>query len=359
MKSGAIFEELLDDIRSGRYSACGKLPSEAVLCRRFAVARGTVRTVLAMLRRDGLIETRDGSGSFLTRLAERRTGLIGLVIPDYARFAFFEQVRKHIEARARRMNFRVRLEVAICTEPENIADEMLGKARQLVADRAEGVLFRPMLAARGDAANIRIARVFQESGVPLVLLDQDIVQPPGRSEFDLVAVNNVNAGRRIATHLLARGYRRIAFLMGRDAAAAQNANWGNRLFGLGGELTLRGMKEAVRILRLAPGNAAGLRRAMKAPSPPDAIVCGNDESAVVLIETLRRIGLTVPGDVAVVGFDDLECARSASPAVTTIRQPAELIAATVFKTLLARIRHPGTDPRETYLPAPLVIRKST
>lgn len=359
VKAREIIEQLLADMRSGRYTGAGKLPSEAMLCRRFGVARGTVRVALEALRREGLIKTRDGAGSFLTRIAGRQTGLLGLVMPDYGRFGFFAQIGRHIESRARKMRFHVRLEVARETDPLRVLEEMLDKARQLVADHVEGVVFRPMLTPCGDSANVRVARVFQEAETPLVLLDEDLVQPPGRSEFDLVAVNNVNAGRRIAAHLLARGYRRIAFLMGRDAALARNANWNNRLFGLGGELALRGAQDAIRILRCDPGNAAAIARVMKGPSRPEVIVCGNDEAAIALMDAMRGLGLSVPGDVALVGFDDLECARSCSPPLTTIRQPADLIAATALKMLVARIRAPGGDPREIYLPAPLVIRKST
>lgn len=358
MKSLEIFDAILGDIRAGRYAASGKLPSEAVLCKRFGVARGTVRTALALLRRDGLVATRDGSGSFLTRLAERRTGIIGLIIPDFSKYEFFNLVERGIESRARRMHFEVRLLTAEKTGSDESCEELVEKSRRLVADRVEGVIFRPILGKSGYKVNRKIVEVFQQTGTPLVLLDQDIVQPPGRSEFDLVAVNNVNAGRRIAGHLLSRGYRRIAFLMG-SGDARQNANWSNRLFGLGGELALRGVKEAVRILRIAPGDKASLRRVMKTPKFPEAIVCGNDEEASALLSSLLQLGVDIPGDVAIVGFDDLECSRTATPAITTIRQPIELIAATAFKMLLARIRYPSSNPRETYLAAPLVIRKST
>ena len=77
------------------------------------------------------------------------------------------------------------------------------------------------------------------------------------------------------------------------------------------------------------------------------------------MKTLAAIGKRVPRDVAVVGFDDESCARSSVPPLTTIRQPAQLIAETALKTLLARIRYPNNDPREILLDAPLIIRQST
>ena len=62
---------------------------------------------------------------------------------------------------------------------------------------------------------------------------------------------------------------------------------------------------------------------------------------------------------AVVGFDDMEIARSTTPPLTTVSQPVRKLAATAFKSLLARIRYPNNDPREIFLDAPLVIRGST
>ena len=79
----------------------------------------------------------------------------------------------------------------------------------------------------------------------------------------------------------------------------------------------------------------------------------------MLVKSLIAIGKRVPEDVAVTGFDDESIARSSVPPLTTIRQPAGLIAKTAFKTLLARIRYPQNDPREILLDAPLITRKST
>ena len=118
-------------------------------------------------------------------------------------------------------------------------------------------------------------------------------------------------------------------------------------------------ERASRILDFAPNDESELGRLLRSRVRPDAIVCGNDEQAILLTETLARLGKRIPVDVAVVGFDDIETARLANPPLTTISQPVRKLAATAFKTLLARIRHPNNDPREIILDAPLVVRRST
>ncbi len=200
--------------------------------------------------------------------------------------------------------------------------------------------------------------IFRHAEIPVVLRESDITRPPKRSDCDLVAVNNIGAGRQIAEHLFARGFRRIAFLM-EDANPFSNANWSNRLFGLAGELALRGCEEGVRRLGFSPSDKKALATLMRRRDRPEAIVCGNDERAALLMQSLGSINLCVPEDVAVVGFDDAPVARSSTPPLTTVSQPIKKLSATAFKTLLARIRYPNNDPREILLDAPLVVRLST
>lgn len=358
MKSREIVERLVKDIMSSVYTETGKLPSEAKLSDTFGVSRMTLRAALDELRRQGLIEKRNGTGSFLTKRAYRRSGLIGLVIPDYKSFGFFAEIKKEIERHAARLGYRVTLVLTRERRREAIVRDIRRKARELAVNRAEGVIFRPFVAENLAKANREIVRVFHNAEVPVVLVDSDITRPPKRSNCDLVAVDNIGAGRQIADHLHERGYRHIMFLMeSKDPFA--NANWNNRLFGLAGELALLGCEESVEQLDMKPTDERALKRIMRRQARSSAIVCGNDEQAALLIETLARLGKRVPEDIAVVGFDDMPIARTVAPALTTVSQPARKLASTAFKMLLARIRYPNNDPREILLDAPLVIRKST
>ena len=204
----------------------------------------------------------------------------------------------------------------------------------------------------------QIVNILRRAEVPVVLIDSDITRPPERSDCDLVAINNRGAGRQIARHLHEQGYRRVAFLM-EDRNSFSNANWRNRLFGLAGEFALLGCEESVRQLDFSASDARAIGALLKSRRRPDAIVCGNDERARQVMETLTSLGIRIPKDVAVVGFDDMALASSTTPPLTTISQPVRKLAATAFKTLLARIRYPNNDPREIFLDAPLVIRSST
>ena len=352
-----IYEKLMREIAAGKFAKEGKLPSESNLCDTFGVSRMTVRGALAELQRQGFIEKRNGAGSFLTHRALRKSGIIGLVIPNFESFEFFADIKQELERHCKRLNYKVRLVFTRERNHEAAVRDIRRKVRELAVARAEGVIFRPYVDEAFAAANREIVRICRRAEISVVLIDSDITRPPERSDCDLVAVNNIDAGRRIADHLHQRGYRQIAFLNERRGNA-RNANWDNRLFGLAGELALLGSSNGVRSLDFAPTSAHALAAAIRGKSRVDAIVCGNDENAAAVLKTLRKLGKRVPEDVAVIGFDDIALARTTVPPLTTISQPIRKIAATAFKSLLARIRYPNNDPREIFLTAPIVPRQS-
>ena len=358
MTSKEISGQLLKEIMAGAYSEATRLPSESALAERFGVSRMTLRVALDELRHQGLIEKRNGLGSFLTKRALRRSGGIGLVVPDFETFAFFTEIKKEIERHASRLGYRIDLVFTRRQGHAAAVRDILNKVRELAAKRIEGAIFRPFVTEDFSETNREIVNILRQAEVPVVLIDSDITRPPERSDCDLVAVNNIGAGRQIARHLHERGYRRIAFLMENRNPLA-NANWSNRLFGLAGELALRGGKESVRQLAFSPNDGNAVAKLLRRRTRPDAIVCGNDEQAERLMGTISRLGKRVPDDVAVVGFDDMPFARAAIPPLTTVSQPVRKLAGTAFKLLLARIRYPNNDPREILLDAPLVVRSTT
>ena len=358
MKYIEIYEALKADISNRVFADSKRLPGESELCRRFGVARNTVRQALSRLMRQGLIETRKGLGTFITKRGERKTGLIGLLIPDSTSARFFATLEKELKASARTFNYRIVTETVAKGTPEQMIDSVRNAARRLVTKRIEGVIFRPHLDPKCVAGNREVLQLFQRTETPIVLIDSDVTTPPERSGCNLVAIDNIAAGRRIADHLIQRRRKRIAFLM-TGHSIGQNINWSNRLFGLAGEAAVKGLDSGIAKLHFTPNDADALRKLFRSRNRPDAIVCGNDETAATLAETIKSIGMRIPDDVAIVGFDDDNCARSCIPPLTTIRQPTQLIAKTALKTLIAHIRYPNNEPREILLDTMLVIRKST
>lgn len=358
MTAVEIQKTLEQEIVDGVYDRSRRLPSDNELCHRFGVARGTIRKAVDEIVRKGLAVRRRGSGSFLTTRGALHTKVIGLIIPEYSLSTFFKyQVDAFVRV-AKRFGYQVKLVETSEQKIDARTIDLRRKVRQLVADRVEGVVFRPLGAEDGFKCNLELARILTNAKVPLVLLNRDFLSPPERSELDLITVDNTMSGRVLARHFVRRKYQRVAFLFD-SRHNNPNSNFDLRLFGIAGELAVNGCTNAVRKLKFAPSDESAVKKLLKSAERPSVIACGNDEIAVELVRTVTRLGLRVPEDVAVTGFDDLPCARESVPPLTTVHQPLEAIAETALRTLFARIHNPGTASRVVSLFADIVERRST
>ena len=94
------------------------------------------------------------------------------------------------------------------------------------------------------------------------------------------------------------------------------------------------------------------------PHRPDAVFVASDAMAFAAIRAIQEVGLQIPKDIAVIGFDDIPSASTSSPALTTVRQPIQRTGSLAAEMLIDIIEHPDTQPRRIVLPTELVIRSS-
>lgn len=351
---GAVADALLGDIRSGKYAPDAAFPSLTAIMRRFGVTRVTAARAVDELRRRGVVLTEPGSGSRV------RNRSIGLVLPGLAYSEVFQPILAELSALCRRNGYSLLFGGAFAGTPEERAREARDLAVSLVDQRVSGVIFQPVTRYDGAAeANRAIAATFAEAKTPVVLIDYDIALPPERSGYDMVGLNNFEAGRRIGAHLLEVGARRIAFLVHPNASASVALRRAGVAAACGASPPVTGdAAPAVFRLDAEPDDAEAVSGALKRLRP-DAFVCGNDKVAARLHQTLAALGVRVPDDVLLAGFDDIQIASAMTPQLTTMRQPCAEIAATAFRTLLERIASPELPPRDIFLSATLVARAST
>lgn len=358
VKYSVIAKTIEGEIRSGKFAG-GRVPSEAQLVRRFKVGRKTVQRAMLELQHRGIVVRQHGRGTFLSNSARSMTGLLGLLIPDASSTAIFQSFAREIARCGQKAGYTFLFGEAAEGDADSVSGQTLRFAKEFVSRRVEGVIFRPIVYEQCADVNEEVVRMFRDAGIPVVLIDSDIAPSPRSSAFDIVGVNNITAGRRIAEHLISIGRKRIAFLEN-ISPYVMSYNLRNRMFGLaGGIITSGGEWSKRNVLTVSADDEAGLRRKFRGAFRPDAIVCGNDMVALNLVKTLMKIGKRVPEDVAVVGFDDVDSARMATPSLTTIRQPAARIAEQAFFALRTRINDPLSGRREILLDAPLVVRGST
>jgi LacI family transcriptional regulator len=192
--------------------------------------------------------------------------------------------------------------------------------------------------------------------VPVVLLAG--AREPAR--LDHVTVANGQGGAAVTEYLVrAHGYQEVAFLGG----PADSPDGAARFEGHCWALDAAGMAVPDRPAATGDYTEASGARAVEAllagrDGPPRALVCANDQMAVGAMGALRRAGRSVPGDVAVTGFDDIQLGRIVTPGLTTVHQPMRRLGACAVELLLRRIEDPDADPEVVVLATKLVVRAS-
>lgn len=354
-KYEVIRQSLANAILAGDYRASERLPSESQLVAQFAVSRPTVNRALRELQLAGLIDRRAGSGSFVRPDLAARGLSFGLLIPELGRTEIFEPICQGMaEARHAGRHFLLwgsqpGLETDI--DLEQRAEQA---CRQLITAGVAGVFFAPLeLTPRKDAINRGIAETLARAGITLVLLDRDLTPYPERSQYDLVGIDNRRAGYAITRHLLDAGCRTPVFIGRPDSAPTVDA----RAAGFREAVAAAGIVAAGLVCRIEPGDITAVRDVLD-QRQPDGFVCANDYTAAQLLRSLIALQISVPGDIRMVGIDDVKYARLLSVPLTTIHQPCTNIGAVAIGTMLERLRDPRMPAREVLLNFELVVRES-
>ena len=346
-------------IASGKYPNGARLPSEAQLVKQFDVSRPTVGRALRDLEADGLIERRAGSGTFVHLNSEqsKATRMFGLLVPGLASTEIFQIICGEIASLARVHDFGILWGGS--TNPREDTDASLEHAKELckqfIARKNTGVFFAPAELQPGqEEANRHLAESLREVGIPVILLDRDLLDYPKRSDFDLVSLDNMGGGYLSAEHLIKLGCKRIYFVARSHSAPTVDA----RIAGVREALARHRIEPVANWIRHGEPDDVQFVRSLTAGQQADAIICANDFTAATLMRSMEANGIKVPRDMRIVGFDDVKYATLVSPPLTTIHQPCRDIAIVAFQTMLERLAEPSLPARSISLMPSLVVRES-
>ncbi|MFB7345912.1 LacI family DNA-binding transcriptional regulator [Streptomyces hydrogenans] len=191
---------------------------------------------------------------------------------------------------------------------------------------------------------------FRGSDLPLVMLDSDPSEPGAAAHLNLDVADGM---RRVTDHLLALGHRSFLHL----ASAVPSWTFDVRAAALADALRGTALRTVRTALDVAHAREAAAL-ALDGPGPrPTAVVCDDDILAVGVLKAARRLGLRVPEDLSITGFDDLALAGAVEPELTTVRLPAEEFGRRGMEALLAVLAGEPAPP--VTLPVTLVARGSS
>jgi len=264
-----------------------------------------------------------------------------------ARNPFFTDVAQGVEEAANEAG----LSLFLCNSNEN-ADREASYLDLLEQQRVHGVLITPV-----DPEGERLLQLLAR-GAPVVMVDRAAT---GRTHCS-VSVDDVLGGDLAATHLLDLGHERIAFVGG-PASIGQVRD---RLQGVQEAMARAGRPEdsvvqiATSALTVNEGRSAGERIAGLPPRRrPTAAFCANDLLALGLLQQCVSLGLRVPEDMAIVGYDDIEFAAAATVPLTSVQQPRRLLGRTAAELLLDESSNPQHEHQQILFTPELVVRAST
>lgn len=258
-------------------------------------------------------------------LTTGRTKLIGLISNNFHNPLFleiFDQFTRRLQDQGLRP---LLVNLSGETDPEN-------SVRMMRAYSVDGVV------VASSTLPPDFATAFRTAGIPVVnSFGRFSLRPP----VHIVGIDNAECGRMAAKELLARGYHRVGFLGGPENATSTQ----DRLQGFGAELSKHPTVSVSHSFSTAYTFNAGRQEMMRLidERPAEAYFCGDDIVAIGALSALRDAGYDVPGDVGLIGLNDMEMAGWANIQLTTIRQPvAEIIDTSV--DLMAEMLEAKTPP---------------
>jgi LacI family transcriptional regulator len=280
------------------------------------------------------------------QLRAGRSQHIGLVVLDVAN-PFFTEVARGVEDLANQAGYVV----ILCNSDDSVEKES-HYLHVLEEQRTQGVLITPV---QNDASYLQR---FRQRGIAVVLLDR----PSRIKDLCSVAVDDVRGGELAAIHLLEQGHERIAFVHG-SLSIRQCAD------------RRRGMLRAMKAAGLDPDRALvdittsaqsaregeeSVEKLLSARIESTAVFCANDLLALGLMRGLIKRGVSIPGNMALVGYDDVEFASVLATPLTSIRQPKYELGRAAAELLLDEANNPTTHQHKHIVYQPeLIVRESS
>ncbi|SFJ70729.1 LacI family DNA-binding transcriptional regulator [Jannaschia pohangensis] len=272
-------------------------------------------------------------------LSTGRTKLIGLVSSNFHNPIFLEVFDRFTRGLQERGLRPLLVNLSDETDPD-------ASVRMLRQYSVDGVIVASSTLPPG------FARAFRDAGLPVV---HSFGRWSGTPETHVVGIDNVECGRMAARTLIARGYTRVAFLGGPETATSTQDRLSGFLDGLKAQ-PIRGVTTSFAAAYSFDAGRTEMQRLVANDPPAEAYFCGDDVLSIGALSALADAGLAVPGDVGVIGFNDMEIAGWANIDLTTIRQPIPAIIDAAIDLVIATIEAPDRPPEARLFPCHVVER---
>ncbi|MFB0516466.1 MAG: GntR family transcriptional regulator [Candidatus Neomarinimicrobiota bacterium] len=337
---------LMEQIEQGIFKPGDRIPTEEELSQMAGLARATVRQAIGNLVNMGLLNRKKRLGTFvqIQRTATEKQTIIGICIPDI-RHGYAPELARGAEDEAASHKHSL---ILCNTDDSYLKAEY--HANRLIEHSVSGVIFIPTAAS--DERNRLIVEKFTKRGIPVVLADRTIPN----LEIDHVTTDNFNGGYSITNYLIEKGHQRIAIVLGSLFSTERE-----RLAGYKAALAEHGIpiNPAIIIADAGPFIKERYREfaqsLLRQKRNFTAVFAGHDRIALLFYAVARQLGLAIPDDISLVGYDDLPFITIS---LTTMHQPIYEMGQESLRLILSRIQGEITEPKHVVLKSHLVERSS-
>lgn len=352
-----IYKTVKDDIQQGMYKTNTLMPTEFALAEKYAVSRPTISKVYNQLQEEGYVKKKKGLGTLvLFKENVKKMYTFGLLLPGAGESEIFSIINDQLLKQSEIMQFDCLWEGATASNAnirrnliETCCDSYIGK-------KVDGIFFSPLeRVPDADRINLTICEKIRQAGIPLILIDRDIVPIPQKSPFDVVCLDNYSAGCLMARHLIEAGCRQIHFFYRPDSA------YSVRIRFVAIKDTIQEQGFVFDEHNDFCGNPEDLEFVKTIPvvKGETGIICANDSTAAVLMSSLEAVGHKIASDLLICGFDDMKYSQHLKCSLTSFIQPCKEIANLSIELMMRRIQCNDRLPVLVCLNGQIIEREST
>lgn len=341
LKYFQLMEDLREQILSGKISAGEKLPSENKLAAEYQISRQTVRKALAILENAGYVYAEHGRGTFCSGLVKHtRTSKNIAVVTTYLSDYIFPRVIKGIDTVLTNHGYSI-----ILKNTRNSRSQEAKCLEELLQKDIDGMIIEPSK-SQIYCRHMNLYQKMDEFQIPYVFIQGCFSQMQDKPQ---VLMDDYKGGYMITKYLLSLGHRNIVGVFKSDDMQGQNRHKGY-VAALQEEGILYDPDKVVWFYtedrKIHPYEC--IRQMVEQKAVMDAVVCYNDQIAVEVIRALQEMGLSVPQDISVTGYDNSYMADAGGIRLTTIAHPQEKLgemAAELLWELLQNADNPRTGKK--------------
>lgn len=344
-----VVEWIQQNIRQGNLAAGDRLESENEIGARFGISRQTVRHALSILEKDGLIESRQGSGNYVTELvqeSEPETDIsagsrTAVIVSTYVNAYIFPNIIQGMERVLEKAGWKIR----IMFTHNQFETERKILDRLIQDDDVDGLIIEPTRSGLPNP-NLDYYRSLKEKGIPIVFFHSYY------SDMDIphVSMNDTMAGYIAAKCLLDYGHRKISAIFKLDDGQGHRRYGGyvNALVEAGIKIRDR------RVIWIDTEEESDMdiirEKILKRLRNSTACVCYNDTVANHLMQLCADEGIRIPEDISIVSVDNSELAKLGMVPLTSVIHPMEVLGEKAAQNLMELIKNPSFDANYEFIP---------